>query len=74
MEFTLKNKATKKVVEIQGVSMEEYNGDSPVILVYVNGKDDAREVIELPRDPSVSVDDFTTTENEDFILTKKVAK
>jgi hypothetical protein len=79
MEFTLKNKATKKVVDIQGISMEEFAGDAPVITVFFNGEkgedgEFIRESANLPRDPSVSIEDFVSAESEDFVLTKKGAK
>ncbi len=78
MDFILKHKKTKKNVEIAGVSMEEMNGDNPVIYVYVDvqGKNDTvtREKIEFVRDPSVSVEDFESAETEDFIFSKEVSK
>lgn len=74
-KFVLTLKKGKKNVDIQGVSIEEFiNGETPVISVFVNGENDTKEVINFPRDLSVSINDFESTENEEYTFAKVANK
>lgn len=74
-KFVLTLKKGKKNVDIQGVSMEEFiNGETPVISVFINGENDTKEVINFPRDLSVAVNDFESTENEEYTFAKVANK
>ena len=71
MNYKITLKKGKKDVAIQGVSMEEFiNGDEPVITVFINGENDTKEAIHFPRDPSVSLNDFESVENEAYTFAK----
>lgn len=76
--FTLKNKSSKKEVEIKGVSLEEYiDGDKPVVSVFIEtkeGKEIVKSTLHFDRDPSAAIGDFESLENDEYSLTQKADK